>query len=53
MFLLIIIVQGFSLEFSEALNTGGTQIRKRLTTTLVKHLELSKFLSVSPMLTWS
>lgn len=53
MFMLITVVQGFSLEFSEALSTGGTQIHKRLKTTLANHLELSKFLTVSPVLTWS
>lgn len=51
MFLLIKVLQGFALEVSEALSTVGTQIHKRLQTTLMSHLELSKFLSVSPVLT--
>lgn len=42
---------GICLEVNEALSTGGTQTHKRLQTTLANHLELSKFLSVSPVLT--
>lgn len=44
--IVITVVQGFALEVSEALSTGGTQGHKRFQTTLANHLELYKFLSV-------